>query len=107
MVSFRANNACPRLWIDAVDINQDDIAERNAQIRLMKRVYESADSTVIWLETEIDSTALAMDHIEDAYYDFWLPHLDCEGSAQRVISSIMANDVAEILNVKRLEDKED
>src|SRR5438105_8679457 len=45
LVSYRSNDRCAVLWIDAVCINQNDIPERNAQIRLMKRVYEGAEST--------------------------------------------------------------
>lgn len=36
-------------WIDALCINQQDIAERNAQVRLMWRVYSSAQSVLAWL----------------------------------------------------------
>lgn len=36
-------------WIDAVCINQHDVPERNQQVKLMKRVYERAKITVVWL----------------------------------------------------------
>ena len=44
LASYRAEHRCHVLWIDAVSINQNDILERNSQIRLMKRVYEGAES---------------------------------------------------------------
>jgi hypothetical protein len=31
------------LWVDAICINQNDIAEREAQVRLMARIYQQAD----------------------------------------------------------------
>ncbi|KAI1496814.1 heterokaryon incompatibility protein-domain-containing protein [Biscogniauxia marginata] len=37
------------LWIDAVCINQDDIEERGAQVKLMRDVYEMATQVNIWL----------------------------------------------------------
>jgi Heterokaryon incompatibility protein (HET) len=37
------------LWIDAICLNQDDIPERNHQVQQMKRIYESATGTLVWL----------------------------------------------------------
>lgn len=36
-------------WIDAVCINQTDIAERNQQVELMGAIYESAVQVQVWL----------------------------------------------------------
>ncbi|MCJ1263983.1 hypothetical protein MMC22_003854 [Lobaria immixta] len=36
-------------WIDAVCINQTDIAERNQQVELMGTIYESAVQVQVWL----------------------------------------------------------
>lgn len=37
------------LWVDAVCINQADIAERTAQVRLMWRIYSQAQKVHAWL----------------------------------------------------------
>ncbi|KAH8659241.1 heterokaryon incompatibility protein-domain-containing protein [Tricladium varicosporioides] len=37
------------LWIDAICINQNDIAERNAQVAIMDQIYREAKITIIWL----------------------------------------------------------
>ena len=37
------------LWIDAICINQDDVFERNHQVRLMGDLYRSATSVLSWL----------------------------------------------------------
>lgn len=37
------------LWIDAICINQSDIAERNRQVRLMPSIYAKAQMVLIWL----------------------------------------------------------
>lgn len=36
------------IWIDALAINQCDIAEWNAQVQIMKNIYSSARETLIW-----------------------------------------------------------
>ncbi|KAH9208830.1 heterokaryon incompatibility protein-domain-containing protein [Leptodontidium sp. 2 PMI_412] len=37
------------LWVDAICINQNDIEERDDQVRRMKDIYESAEWVTIWL----------------------------------------------------------
>ncbi|PVH78200.1 hypothetical protein DL98DRAFT_377834, partial [Cadophora sp. DSE1049] len=40
----------PRLlWVDAISINQDDLAERSRQVRIMREIYTNAAQVVIWL----------------------------------------------------------
>lgn len=37
------------IWADAICINQDDLAERSAQVLLMREIYHSAADVKIWL----------------------------------------------------------
>jgi hypothetical protein len=37
------------VWIDAICINQNDLAEREAQVMLMSRIYRSAAIVIAWL----------------------------------------------------------
>ncbi|KAH6884401.1 heterokaryon incompatibility protein-domain-containing protein [Thelonectria olida] len=37
------------VWVDAVCINQDDVHERGQQVRLMRGIFKSATSVMIWL----------------------------------------------------------
>jgi hypothetical protein len=37
------------IWADAVCINQDDIAEKNQQVRMMDRIYQNATVVSVWL----------------------------------------------------------
>ncbi|KAJ4196912.1 hypothetical protein NW759_016399 [Fusarium solani] len=40
----------PRIvWVDALCINQDDLAERNQQVQLMGKIYQQAIETIVWL----------------------------------------------------------
>lgn len=36
-------------WIDAICINQDDVEERNRQLRIMDQIYFRASTVVVWL----------------------------------------------------------
>ncbi|KAF9772356.1 hypothetical protein IL306_009934 [Fusarium sp. DS 682] len=36
-------------WIDAICINQDDIPERNKQVRIMHHIYSRAQTVLVWL----------------------------------------------------------
>ncbi|KAF2132501.1 HET-domain-containing protein, partial [Dothidotthia symphoricarpi CBS 119687] len=37
------------IWIDAICINQDDMAERSSQVRIMSQIYTGAASVYCWL----------------------------------------------------------
>lgn len=37
------------LWIDAVSIDQGNVEERNSQVRMMTKIYQSANAVIAWL----------------------------------------------------------
>ncbi|TVY76061.1 Heterokaryon incompatibility protein 6 OR allele [Lachnellula suecica] len=37
------------LWVDALCINQEDVAERNSQVGMMGKIYENATEVIVWL----------------------------------------------------------
>ncbi|CAN9417170.1 unnamed protein product, partial [Alternaria alternata] len=50
IVLDRASYSCERyIWIDFVCINQDDLDERNQQVKLMRAIYATADRVIVWL----------------------------------------------------------
>jgi len=54
------------LWIDMICINQADIQERNTQIRIMGRIFESAGTVFGWLGPEANLSrraGAAIEHI--------------------------------------------
>ena len=57
------------LWVDAICINQADVSERNAQVRLMSSIYGSASTVLAYLGagTGTDQFALAA---LTSYYNF-------------------------------------
>ncbi|KAM5371733.1 hypothetical protein ACJZ2D_007798 [Fusarium nematophilum] len=50
--SLRREDAARTLWIDAVCINQENLAERKSQVMRMGQIYSGATSAVIWLGPE-------------------------------------------------------
>ncbi|KAI2627785.1 heterokaryon incompatibility protein-domain-containing protein [Hypoxylon sp. NC1633] len=47
----------PRLlWVDAICINQNDLAERKSQVRMMAEIYSKAATTVSWLGEAADES---------------------------------------------------
>jgi heterokaryon incompatibility protein (HET) len=48
------------IWIDAVCIDQQNIAERNHQVGLMTKIYESASSTVVFVGEPDEESNVAM-----------------------------------------------
>ncbi|KAI9929628.1 hypothetical protein ASPWEDRAFT_172709 [Aspergillus wentii DTO 134E9] len=48
-------------WIDAICINQKDVAERSAQVKIMSQIYTKAAQVIVWLGIEDERTALARD----------------------------------------------
>lgn len=51
-------------WIDQICINQDDIAERGAQVAIMDQIYKNAAFTLVWLGPEDAYTDTAIKTIE-------------------------------------------
>lgn len=48
------------IWIDAICINQANIDERNAQVVLMRDIYQSAYSTAVWLGEALPDCEFAL-----------------------------------------------
>lgn len=49
LVAFRLSDRPRRVWVDALCINQEDIAERQSQVRMMGAVYGKAEQVLCWL----------------------------------------------------------
>ena len=47
------------LWVDALCINQEDIAERCQQVRIMKQVYTNSSRVMIWLGSDLSGDVKA------------------------------------------------
>jgi hypothetical protein len=53
------------VWVDALCINQDDVAERTRQVQLMTDIYSKAESVAIWLGPEENDSEIALELLKD------------------------------------------
>ena len=60
--SIRSNTSDKRLWVDALCINQQDLAERSRQVSLMQLIYGQAKHTIVWFgpENELSKRAVQL-----------------------------------------------
>lgn len=49
---IRRTDEVRTLWVDAICINQDDIAERNSQVLLMDVIYRKSTKVLVWLGSD-------------------------------------------------------
>lgn len=52
-----------KLWVDAICINQGDLAERNAQVWRMKDIYAAAASVKAWIGLGLPQTRVGMQRL--------------------------------------------
>lgn len=48
------------LWIDAICINQEDLAKKNHQVEMMKEIFSGAELVIAWLGSAGEDSELAM-----------------------------------------------
>ncbi|KAI0433017.1 heterokaryon incompatibility protein-domain-containing protein [Xylaria sp. FL1042] len=61
---LRYDDRSRTLWVDAICINQDDISERNSQVRLMGTIYSRASGVLAWLGPEYNDSDLAFEFLK-------------------------------------------
>lgn len=59
LLKLRSATQPVKLWVDALCINQEDLAERSSQVLLMQRIYHNAFEVCMWLGTEDQFTRRA------------------------------------------------
>lgn len=62
---FRTSNAIVPLWIDAISINQNDVAERGRQVKRMGQIYNNAMMVYSWTGPQSDDTENACNLIDE------------------------------------------
>jgi hypothetical protein len=65
-------------WIDALCINQNDVAEKNTQLPLMPEIYGHADSVAVWLGPEYDRSDHAFKFLQDSLMTTEFDDFICE-----------------------------
>jgi Heterokaryon incompatibility protein (HET) len=52
-----------QFWIDALCINQEDVSERNHQVRMIGKIYSQAQGIVAWLGRARNNSDPVMRHL--------------------------------------------
>ena len=76
--NFQTEHEPLTLWIDQLCINQDSNEEKEAQVPLMKRIYQQAIQTIVWLGPAADDSESAIEflaHVGRQAYEFNLMEL--------------------------------
>ena len=53
------------MWVDFICIDEQNVEERNAQVSIMKSIYENAEEVYVWLGVSSEDSDLAMRKIGD------------------------------------------
>ena len=67
LINLRLKNASRLLWVDAICINQENIPERNQQVKFMSKIYSLASEVILWLGREDWDVRNAFSTISSAY----------------------------------------
>lgn len=55
LLNLRHKDDQQMFWIDAICINQEDVAERTQQVQLMRLIYQSAEDAIVWLGNHLEN----------------------------------------------------
>jgi hypothetical protein len=105
---LEGSNVAPRLWADALCINQDDPNEKNHQVPFMKDIYSQAEIVICWLRPPNDKIHRGMDWIEVIARE--CPFLDDDENPQDTLHDLSlqkdskSSDLASAPNLTRSED---
>ncbi|CAJ0542491.1 Ff.00g001050.m01.CDS01 [Fusarium sp. VM40] len=62
------------IWIDSICVNQESLADRSSQVALMRRIYSTSITTLVWLGTELAWGPSAWKLVEQIYDVFHSRH---------------------------------
>lgn len=75
------------LWVDAISINQADIAERGQQVKRMRQIYPLSDTVIIWIGPESEDSTHALETLRyfSAQVEYIISHRwgDAPGAQER------------------------
>jgi Heterokaryon incompatibility protein (HET) len=75
LLHLRRPNSHRLLWVDAICINQKDLAEREQQVQIMGRIYSMAKTVVVWLGEEPDESSSDLTNVGASRQDdLGVPH---------------------------------
>lgn len=79
------------LWIDSICINQEDVEERNSQVKIMGDIYKNASTVVIWLGASDDYTRIAFGTLKLVYVSLKEEEEGSDERHQRMLAQIFVS----------------
>ncbi|VUC26144.1 unnamed protein product [Clonostachys rosea] len=64
---LRRRRGLRRVWIDAICINQEEVAERDRQITVMQNIFGQASQVIIWLGEPTEQGILGIKYLQGKY----------------------------------------
>lgn len=77
-----------RIWVDAICINQNDVAERNHQVTIMKDIYSHCTADLAWLGPDSSSPDEPSEQVENLALGF------------KLLKKLIAKDNVTLLSMK-------
>ncbi|PMD45594.1 hypothetical protein L207DRAFT_382181, partial [Hyaloscypha variabilis F] len=68
------------IWVDSVCINMADVEERSHQVIMMRDIYLSSASVLVWLGVQSDDSALAFENLEKNNFERLFTRLTSTGA---------------------------
>lgn len=73
---LREDGRSQPLWADAICINQSEVDEKTAQVRMMKEIYKRSQLTIAWLGKEVDTDAIGFDLMQKIFENHEVPTIE-------------------------------
>lgn len=88
-----------RLWVDALSINQHDQVEKSWQVQQMSRIFQEAESALVWLGPASEDSKTAMNALDRLGVVLDSPHESFDDASQRAFDllSNLYDDVSSTL----------
>jgi hypothetical protein len=99
LLYLRHTSHTQTLWIDALTINQNDISERNQQVRIIGQIYKGAFLTIVWLREENESDIHALKIIKLCNVLAKDNSITTEAKYHRISDSIFKDDPSNTENI--------
>jgi hypothetical protein len=80
------------VWVDALCINQADLAERSEQVRMMRDVYATASVVCSWLDLSIDATKEAFTRLNRFTNDTFIEDLGSDPAFWNPVAEVFKNE---------------
>jgi hypothetical protein len=89
------------LWIDAICINQEDVAEQSVEVGRMGLIYRQAAQTIVWLGPASETSDLALETLSAISRDVTYYPEDHRGNTKEDSWAAEFEDNVEVLIAKR------